>query len=47
VFCAPAATAFSVINGRVVVREGRLATMELGPLLEQHNRLARDLLAAG
>jgi hypothetical protein len=28
----------------VVVREGQLATLELGPLVERHNRLARRLL---
>jgi len=26
-----------------VVREGRLATLELEPLVERHNRLARKL----
>jgi hypothetical protein len=36
--------AYSVINGRVVVREGQLTTVDLGPLLEQHNRLARALV---
>jgi hypothetical protein len=35
-----------VINGRVVVRDGRLATLELEPLLERHNRLARALVDA-
>lgn len=38
--CAPAQAAFTVVNGRVVVREGQLATVDLGPLLERHNRLA-------
>jgi 8-oxoguanine deaminase len=44
VFCAPATVAYSVINGRVIVREGQLTTIDLGPLLEQHNRLARALV---
>ena len=35
-----------VVNGRRVVREGRLATLELEPLLERHNRLARELAQA-
>ena len=35
--------AWTVVNGRVVVREGQLATLDLGPLLERHNRLAREL----
>ena len=34
---------YSVINGRVVVREGHLTTTELAPLIEQHNRIARAL----
>jgi hypothetical protein len=36
--------AYSVINGRVIVREGQLTTIDLGPLLETHNRLARALV---
>jgi 8-oxoguanine deaminase len=44
VFCAPVNVAYSVINGRMVVREGQLTTVDLGPLLEQHNRLARALV---
>jgi cytosine/adenosine deaminase-related metal-dependent hydrolase len=46
VFCAPASVALSVIDGRVVVREGRLATLELGPLVERHNALAASLAGA-
>lgn len=38
--CASAQAAYTVVNGRVVVREGRLATLELEPLVERHNRLA-------
>ena len=44
VFCAPARVAWSVIDGRVVVREGRLVTLDLQPHLERHNRLARELV---
>jgi cytosine/adenosine deaminase-related metal-dependent hydrolase len=44
VFCTSANVAYSVVNGRVVVREGRLTTIELEPLLERHNRLARTLV---
>jgi 8-oxoguanine deaminase len=43
--CAPAPAAYTVVNGRVVVREGQLATVDLGPLVERHNRLARQLAA--
>ena len=41
-----ARASLSVIDGRVVVREGRLATLELEPLIERHNRLARALVDA-
>jgi 8-oxoguanine deaminase len=41
--CASAQAAYTVVNGRVVVREGQLVTVELGPLVERHNRLARTL----
>jgi 8-oxoguanine deaminase len=43
-FCAPAQAAWTVVNGRVVVREGRLATVDAGPLVERHNRLAQALV---
>jgi len=41
--CASPQAAYTIVNGRVVVRQGQLATLELGPLIEQHNRLARQL----
>jgi len=46
VFCTPANVAYSVINGRVVVREGRCITVETAPLRETHQRLARELAQA-
>jgi hypothetical protein len=33
----------SVINGGVLVREGRLVGLELEPLIERHNQLARAM----
>ncbi len=41
--CAPAQAAYTLVNGRVVVRQGQLATLDLGPLVERHNRLAHVL----
>ena len=46
VFCAPQAVQWSVIHGRVVVRAGRLTTLDLLPHLERHNTLAHALAAA-
>jgi len=44
--CAPAQAAYTIVNGRVVVRDGQLTTLDLGPLVEQHNRLAALLVGA-
>ena len=41
--CASPPAAYTVVNGQVVVREGQLTTVDLGPLVERHNRLARAL----
>jgi len=46
VFCAPSQVAHSVIGGRHVVQDGVLATVELGPVIERHNRLAQQLFEA-
>lgn len=45
VFCTPANVDYSIINGRVIVREGQFATIDLGAVIERHNALAY-LLAA-
>ncbi len=45
VFCTPSSVACSIIHGRVVVRDGRLATVDLEPLVERHNSLAAQLMA--
>ncbi|TDV37953.1 cytosine/adenosine deaminase-related metal-dependent hydrolase [Paraburkholderia caballeronis] len=46
VFCAPSQVALSVIDGKVVVQDGVLQTVELGPIVERHNRLAARLVEA-
>ena len=46
VFCAPSNVAHSVINGRVVVEDGRLTTLELDAHLTVHRRLALELAQA-
>ncbi len=42
--CASPQAAYTVVNGQVIVREGQLTTLELGPLIEKHNRLAKELV---
>jgi cytosine/adenosine deaminase-related metal-dependent hydrolase len=44
VFCAPQRVWTSVIHGRIVIRDGRLATVDLPPLCERHDALARRLV---
>lgn len=44
--CASPQAAYTVVNGRVVVRQGQLTTVDLGPLVERHNRLAVALAEA-
>ncbi|MGE5336336.1 MAG: 8-oxoguanine deaminase [Gemmatimonadota bacterium] len=44
VTCAPASAWLSVIDGRVVVRDGVYVGEELPPLVERHNAIARGML---
>jgi 8-oxoguanine deaminase len=45
-FCHVPRVALNVVQGRVVVRDGELTTLELPRLIEHHNRLAAELAAA-
>ncbi len=44
VFCASVGVDWSMINGRVVVDEGQLTTVDLPPILERHNQIARAMV---
>ena len=44
-FCHVPRVRHSVVNGRVVVRDGQIVTVDLPRVLERHNRLARELVA--
>jgi hypothetical protein len=41
--CASPQANYTVVNGRVVVRQGQLATLDLAPLIKRHNHLAIQL----
>jgi cytosine/adenosine deaminase-related metal-dependent hydrolase len=41
--CASPQAAYTIVNGQVVVRDGQITTVDLGPLLERHNALALQL----
>ena len=45
-FCHVPRVRHSIVNGRVLVRDGRLTTLELPVLVERHNALARELAHA-
>lgn len=44
VLCQPGQVDFSMINGRVVVKEGVLQTVDLPVLLERHNAISRRMI---
>jgi 8-oxoguanine deaminase len=44
VLCAPQKADVTYVHGRCVVQGGQLVTVELGPLVERHNRLARAMV---
>jgi len=41
--CGSPLTDYTVVNGKVVLRQGQLTSVDLGPLVERHNTLARQL----
>ncbi len=44
IFCHPGGVDYSIINGKIVVRDGVLQTLELPRLVEAHNRIALRLV---
>ncbi|MBX3060215.1 MAG: 8-oxoguanine deaminase [Anaerolineae bacterium] len=43
-FCAPQPVTWSVINGRVVVADGVLQTIDLEPIIRRHNQVSKRLV---
>jgi 8-oxoguanine deaminase len=43
VFCGPRRVDLSVINGKKVVEDGHLTTVDLVPVIERHNRISLEL----
>jgi len=43
-YCQPRPVDLSVINGRIVIRDGQLLTLELPPVVERQRRLARAMV---
>jgi len=46
VLCKPSVADLVVVHGRIVVERGQVLTVDLPPLIERHNRIARAMLAA-
>jgi 8-oxoguanine deaminase len=44
ILCAPVKVDHTYVHGRPVVSEGRLVNLEIGPLIERHNRAAARLV---
>ena len=44
VFCAPQRVDLSVINGRIVVEDGELKTVDVPRIVEQHNKISMKLI---
>ena len=42
VFCAPQKARYTVINGRVVVENGQVVTVNMRPVIDAHNRFAQQ-----
>ena len=45
-FCAPQQARHTVINGKSVVRDGEIVTMDMKPVITTHKRCAAKLLEA-
>jgi len=41
--CGSAQTDYTIVNGRVVAQHGRIQSVDMGPLLERHRRMALQL----
>jgi len=44
IFCQPVKVDFTVVGGKFVVKDGQLVTIEIGKLIEKHNKAAKQLL---
>ncbi len=43
-FCAPQNVDLSIINGKTIVQDGQLLTLDLAPHIERHNKISRKLI---
>jgi 8-oxoguanine deaminase len=38
VFCAPQRARYTIVNGRIIVDNSRVSTVEMGRVVEEHNQ---------
>jgi cytosine/adenosine deaminase-related metal-dependent hydrolase len=44
IFCTPTNVDWSMIDGKVVVQDRHIATLEIEPVIERHNRIAHKMI---
>jgi cytosine/adenosine deaminase-related metal-dependent hydrolase len=44
IFCAPVKADYTIVAGKVIVKEGQLMNLDIPRLVEKHNRAARRLI---
>jgi cytosine/adenosine deaminase-related metal-dependent hydrolase len=43
-FCAPQTVDLSIVGGKMIVRDGKMVTIDVPNLVQRHNQAARNLL---
>jgi len=43
-FCAPQTADYTVVNGKFVVKNGEVVTVDMGRVVERHNRIAKAMV---
>ena len=46
-FCAPQSADYTVVNGKFVVKNGEVVTVDMWKVVKRHNRIAREMLGGG
>jgi cytosine/adenosine deaminase-related metal-dependent hydrolase len=46
-FCAPQAADYTVVNGKFVVKNGEVVTVDMWKVVERHNKIAREMVEGG
>jgi len=44
ILCAPQKADYTFVHGKAIVKEGQVATVEMGRVIERHNRIAWQMV---